>query len=415
MLKLSERIIEEPEFLITKKLIKVIENLIGSKIPLNEIDEINSGVIDLVSGIVEATNIDKNNIVQEIYILNSPDKLYRLTTNKDVALNAITYSVIDNTYLLNRTHEIWIENFRDFNRFFLESALCRQYIYCIYNRKIGKIKYLKLLCKHPSKRNRYNSLEHRRKSQNKSQHIPLSIDIRFLGRFSENQKAAFQSAALRWSEIIKGDLSTERLDGEDINGIVIYAVGSILDGKGKQLAQSVPLRLRRNSLLPLTGLMEFDLHDLEIYEQSGHLINLIIHEIGHVLGFGSLWSLKHLIQGAGTAYPIYTGGNAMREYASLLNLNHDIPVPVENEGGIGIQDGHWKDSVFGNEIMSGFISDYPNPISRVTIAAFEDLGYSVNYALADPFTLPNLDNQEKVNSNRLHYNLCRCKKCRIKL
>ena len=30
----------------------------------------------------------------------------------------------------------------------------------------------------------------------------------------------------------------------------------------------------------------------------------------------------------------------------------------------------------------------PNPISRVTIGAFEDLGYSVDYAAADRYRLP---------------------------
>ena len=38
--------------------------------------------------------------------------------------------------------------------------------------------------------------------------------------------------------------------------------------------------------------------------------------------------------------------------------------------------------------MTGFLDVGTNPISRVTIGAFEDLGYSVDYAGADAYRLP---------------------------
>lgn len=38
--------------------------------------------------------------------------------------------------------------------------------------------------------------------------------------------------------------------------------------------------------------------------------------------------------------------------------------------------------------MTGFLNPALNPISRLTIASLEDLGYVVNYAAADPYVLP---------------------------
>ena len=60
---------------------------------------------------------------------------------------------------------------------------------------------------------------------------------------------------------------------------------------------------------------------------------------------------------------------------------------VENTGGAGTADAHWRESVFGNELMTGFVDAGVNPLSRVTVASMGDLGYTVNLADADPYTL----------------------------
>ncbi len=78
----------------------------------------------------------------------------------------------------------------------------------------------------------------------------------------------------------------------------------------------------------------------------------------------------------------------MQEYGILTGSGIDTAVPVANTGGPGTRDGHWRESVFGNELMSGFIKGSINPISRVSVAAFDDMGYQVNYSAADDYTLP---------------------------
>ena len=43
--------------------------------------------------------------------------------------------------------------------------------------------------------------------------------------------------------------------------------------------------------------------------------------------------------------------------------------------------GHWQETVFGNELMTGSIDRGFNPISRITVGAFQDMGYTLNYSL----------------------------------
>ena len=57
-------------------------------------------------------------------------------------------------------------------------------------------------------------------------------------------------------------------------------------------------------------------------------------------------------------------------------------------GGAGTAGVHWSESVFGNELMTGFISGTPDPLSILTVGAMQDLGYTVNYSAADPYTMP---------------------------
>jgi hypothetical protein len=134
--------------------------------------------------------------------------------------------------------------------------------------------------------------------------------------------------------------------------------------------------------------MSFDTADLDRMEANNTLTDVILHEMGHVLGFGTLWSRMNLISGAGTVNSVFVGANAMREYAVLTSRPTPTPVPVENMGRPGTRDGHWRESVFGHELLTGFLSGATRPVSRVSVAAFEDMGYEVDYTAAAAFALP---------------------------
>jgi Leishmanolysin len=80
----------------------------------------------------------------------------------------------------------------------------------------------------------------------------------------------------------------------------------------------------------------------------------------------------------------------MAEYRLLRGGGRRRRVPVENSGGLGTADSHWRETVFRNELMSGFIAAPGNPLSRMTAASLGDLGYQVDVDAGEPYVLPNL-------------------------
>jgi hypothetical protein len=111
--------------------------------------------------------------------------------------------------------------------------------------------------------------------------------------------------------------------------------------------------------------------------------------MGHVVGIGTIWPRKGLLQGAGTSNPTFLGQHAQVEFGSLRGSG-PTPVPVENTGGTGTHDSHWRETVFATELMTGFVDAPGNPLSRMTVASLQDLGYIVDMNAAEPYTLPDL-------------------------
>jgi len=221
---------------------------------------------------------------------------------------------------------------------------------------------------------------------------PFTIEVRFLGGLTNTQKNAFKTAAKRWTNVIVGDLPAFEVDGEVVDDILILAQGAAIDGAGKVLGQAGPTRIRpanagAAAFLPAKGKMIFDTADLAEMEKRGTLVDVITHEMGHVLGIGTLWKMKGLIAGSGTATPTFTGANASREYATLTGNPAEL-LPLEESGGPGTAEGHWDEETFRNELMSGFISSPNNPLSRMTVASLQDLGYVVDMNAAEPYGLP---------------------------
>jgi len=175
-----------------------------------------------------------------------------------------------------------------------------------------------------------------------------------------------------------------------VDDLLIDAQSVAIDGVNGILGQAGPDYIRGDSALPIHGMMQFDTADLASMESNGTLYDVIVHEMGHVLGIGTIWQTLGLLAGAGTATPLFLGSRAIAEYNALFGTSAS-GVPVEGTPApAGTRDGHWSESVFGNELMSGYISGTPNPISRITVASLADIGYTVNMAAADAYTPPSL-------------------------
>lgn len=229
----------------------------------------------------------------------------------------------------------------------------------------------------------------------------FQIEVRFPKNTPTSaQRTAFEQAAARWSQVILGDLDDVPFNeaatscspalNETIDDVLIIAELTEIDGVGKILGGATPCWIRDDNLLTVVGWMRFDVADLPDMESRGLLNDVILHEMGHVLGIGSLWDLQGMLQGKGGANPFFTGATAQAAFqlaAGPTGYNGQ-PVPVENSGGTGTRDSHWRESVARNELMTGFIDVGGNPLSAFTATSLRDQGYLVNDAVADAFTLP---------------------------
>ncbi|MGC6455797.1 MAG: hypothetical protein ACON39_05800 [Coraliomargaritaceae bacterium] len=190
---------------------------------------------------------------------------------------------------------------------------------------------------------------------------------------------------------------------------------STIDGVGGRLGQASPTHINifGNFVETTQGEMTFDTDDLVSLRQSGLFNTVVRHEMGHVLGHGSLWALNGVYE-EGTGQ--YTGASGLAAFREEFNQPEATYVPVELDGGEGTANGHWNmgmdlgsreapnsrddpgdtivytsvnnGEVLDNELMSGFLSGSAW-LSETTLQSFYDIGYTV---IPEPsaFTLPML-------------------------
>jgi hypothetical protein len=227
---------------------------------------------------------------------------------------------------------------------------------------------------------------------------PFNVSVRYIVEPTASQRLAVDAAVARWRSVIIRDLSdipmtaaagscfpNQPAVNENIDDLIIFVEFVPIDGVGQTLGQAGPCYIRSENDLPVIGYLKLDVADLERMEALGTLSDVVLHEMGHVIGIGSLWRTKNLLSGGGTNDPQFMGANAFSAYRELGGLL--TAVPVENTGGAGTRDSHWRESVFRNELMTGFISTPPNPMSAMTVASLQDLGYTTNAGAASAFIL----------------------------
>ena len=247
----------------------------------------------------------------------------------------------------------------------------------------------------------------------------FKIEVRYRnGSPTVAQQAAFDQAAARWKQfLVSGSVPYVVNEpssfcfpaiNETVDGLLIFANLIPIDNAGSILGRAFPCIVRDDDgFQPAVGLMEFDIADLPGLEASGRLNDVILHEMGHVLGFGTMWDFdpsefgppiipigpdnppNTLLTGRGTGDPFFNGPSARSAFLSAVQPGSTFtgtPVPVENSGGPGTRDSHWREGIVLNELMTGFLNAGANPLSAFTASSFRDLGYVVNDAVSDPFS-----------------------------
>lgn len=150
-----------------------------------------------------------------------------------------------------------------------------------------------------------------------------------------------------------------------------------VDGQGKILGHASPIIVQDvgTRTLPIEGTMTFDAHDVYKLHQEGQLRQVIVHEMLHVLGFGTLWETNGCVFGC-SQWNIFKCKAAHSMYRKMGGVG---TLAVEDTGSKGSRCGHWKESIFKDELGSPSIDVGVNPISMVTVASFYDLGFKVKY------------------------------------
>jgi hypothetical protein len=226
----------------------------------------------------------------------------------------------------------------------------------------------------------------------------FNITVRYSG--DSAYQSYFDAAARRWEQVITAGLPNE-VDPTygSIDDLLIDASVVSIDGRNGILGQAGPNSYHRiGRALPIHGIMQFDSADIVSMVSQGTFGDVVLHEMGHVLGIGTLWSAF----GLKPTFTTYGGAGAVAAFQQLSGNPGAGTVPLESTGGSGTVGVHWSESVFANELMTGFISGRPNPLSILTVGSLQDLGYAVNYAAADAYTMPgHLESASAVDGGEL--------------
>lgn len=213
----------------------------------------------------------------------------------------------------------------------------------------------------------------------------FNVEIEFDGAWSAGLQKAFIDSAERLSDIIRGDIADVTWQGAVIDDIHIDASLVGIDGAGAVLGRAGPTAIRTADYLPAAAVMEFDSADAAAYHQQGLWDDLVLHEVMHSVGVGTVWDYKGLVAGGGTDRPLFTGADATLTYNALYNVQR-AGVPLEAGGGPGTRDAHWDEARFESELMTGYLGRTGTYLSPITVASLEDLGYDTAWT-PDPYLI----------------------------
>lgn len=240
------------------------------------------------------------------------------------------------------------------------------------------------------------------------------ITLDFSGTMTDIQRQTFIDAADFWNSAITGYHLSYNYSGQiQLHGLTITASVPAIDGPGLVLGSAGPQTATYYDNNPVgqptvalyytsTGAMQFDSADVDPMVANNTFYGVVLHEMAHVLGIGTLWTYNTNLNG--TNYNLYTtgsgqyfGSNALARWQAEFNRPGDTYVPVELAGGAGTANGHWNENDggggttgiasnltgmdFANELMTGWASS-TFFLSTVTLGALEDLGYIVDYSKA---------------------------------
>lgn len=240
------------------------------------------------------------------------------------------------------------------------------------------------------------------------------ISLSFNPNVSTQQQQIFNDAATFLNNTITGyDLIYDGVGAVVPHSLNITVSIPLIDGVGGILGSAGPNQAMYYDNNPFgapsyalyyttAGSMQFDSADVSGLIANNSFFGVVLHEMTHVLGIGTLWTINNNVNG--TTYQLYnngsglyTGPNALNGWKTEFNQPTATAVPVELGGGSGTANGHWNEVDFGagntgfvsyiagldfrQELMTGWAST-TFFLSTVTLGGLDDLGYTVDYSKA---------------------------------
>jgi hypothetical protein len=225
------------------------------------------------------------------------------------------------------------------------------------------------------------------------------IDVRYLSDITPALQTAVTIAAARWTRALSKNLGDFPINlpanscfpgqppiNETHHNLLLFVSVADIDGQGTALALTAVCRLSNRDTLPILSNTVFDRADLDSMDARGELQGVVMHEMAHALGFHPGTYVTKGLSGGGVSDPFFSGVTARSEFAKHGAWYTGVTVPLEDTRGIGPLDPHWRSSVFGDELMISFVGrGLKSPLSSITLGFFQDIGYNVDFSVADPY------------------------------
>ena len=172
-----------------------------------------------------------------------------------------------------------------------------------------------------------------------------------------------------------------------------------IDGAGNAVAMSGICDRRDGANgwlgMPEVGAIVLDEADIGTLESDGVLEAVVTREMARAMGFDrGLWNEHGFLQDPSLpeSPDADTHMNAPLVVAAFNAAGGagyaGAKAPLESGAMEGVSDQYWRAIVFGDEVMTPFVTGDSQPLSRITLEALYEVGYELDVTMADAFTLP---------------------------